>query len=82
MADAELWRRIERYAAADDPLTGASNRLALIVASNQPFYPLYVWWATGAAHPQPQGDARSGLTLKQAVESRQPLFLRDSLQVF
>jgi hypothetical protein len=50
MADAGLWRRIERYAAADDPLTGASNRLALIVASNQPFYPLYVWWATGAAH--------------------------------
>ena len=51
MADAALWRRIERYAAAEDPLTGASNRLALIVASNQPFYPLYVWWATGAAHP-------------------------------
>lgn len=50
MAEGVLWRRIEEYAAADDPLTCASNRLALIVASNQPFYPLYVWWATGAFH--------------------------------
>lgn len=50
MAEGVLWRRIKKYAAADDPLTSASNRLALIVASNQPFYPLYVWWATGAVH--------------------------------
>ena len=35
------------YAADDDPLTATSNRLALILASNQPFYPLYVRWVTG-----------------------------------
>lgn len=43
----ELWRRVSAYAADDDPLTAASNRLALILASNQPFYPLYVRWLTG-----------------------------------
>lgn len=42
-----LWRRWAEYAANDDPLTEASNRLALILASNQPFYPLYVRWITG-----------------------------------
>jgi len=48
---AALWRRVTNYAADGDPLTAASNRLALILASNQPFYPLYVFWATGAASP-------------------------------
>lgn len=46
-----LWRRLTEYAAADDPLTAASNKLALILASNQPFYPLYVWWFMGEADP-------------------------------
>jgi hypothetical protein len=46
-----LWRRVSAYAADDDPLTAASNRLALILASNQPFYPLYVRWVTGEASP-------------------------------
>lgn len=48
---AALWRRVTDYAAAQDPLTAASNRLALIVASNQPFYPIYVGWLTGEASP-------------------------------
>ncbi len=39
------------YAAAPDPLTATSNRLALILASNQPFYPFYVRWVTGEANP-------------------------------
>jgi hypothetical protein len=41
------WRRLADYAAADDPLTRASNRLALVLASNQPFYPFYVWRLSG-----------------------------------
>lgn len=44
---AVLSRRSVGYAADADPLTAASNRLALILASNQPFYPLYVQWVTG-----------------------------------
>ncbi|PPD44071.1 MAG: hypothetical protein CTY15_08410 [Methylocystis sp.] len=48
MADwSSLWRRLTDYAAAEDPLTRASNTLALVLASNQPFYPFYVRWVTG-----------------------------------
>ena len=42
-----LWRWIEAYAANDDPLAAASNLIALVVVSNQPFYPLYVYWIVG-----------------------------------
>jgi hypothetical protein len=39
--------RLGDYAAHPDPLTAACNRVALLVASNQPFYPLYLWWIVG-----------------------------------
>jgi hypothetical protein len=39
--------RLSDYAAHPDPLTAACNRIALLVASNQPFYPLYLWWIVG-----------------------------------
>jgi len=42
-----LLRRLGNYAAHPDPLTAACNRIALLVTSNQPFYPLYLWWAVG-----------------------------------
>lgn len=45
---ARLWRRVADYAAHDDPLTSAANWIALVVAWNQPFYPLYLWAAVGA----------------------------------
>lgn len=38
---------LNRYCAHGDPLTGQANRFALLLASNQPFYPLYVWWLVG-----------------------------------
>lgn len=38
----ETWRR---YAGHDDPRTAVANTVALLVASNQPFYPLYLYWA-------------------------------------
>lgn len=40
-----IWHRIAAYAAHDDPMVAACNTIALVVASNQPFYPLYVYWA-------------------------------------
>jgi hypothetical protein len=40
-------RRLRDYAAHPDPLAAACNRIALLVASNQPFYPLYLWWIVG-----------------------------------
>jgi hypothetical protein len=39
-----ITQRVKAFVADADPLTEASNRLALIVASNQPFYPLYIKW--------------------------------------
>ena len=39
------WDAIRRYAAHDDPLVAACNIIALVVAWNQPFYPLYVYWS-------------------------------------
>ncbi len=39
------WDRVAAYAAHDDPMVAACNLIALVVASNQPFYPLYVYWA-------------------------------------
>ncbi|MBL8578244.1 MAG: hypothetical protein JNK47_13535 [Mesorhizobium sp.] len=41
------WRWIERYADHEDPLARASNWIALVVASNQPFYPLYLYAVVG-----------------------------------
>lgn len=35
---------IAAYARHPDPRVAAANAIALLVASNQPFYPLYVWW--------------------------------------
>ncbi|MCX7304823.1 MAG: hypothetical protein NTV73_10880 [Hyphomicrobiales bacterium] len=42
-----LRRRLESYAANDDPLVAAANWIALVVASNQPFYPLYLYPIVG-----------------------------------
>jgi len=42
-----LWRAVLRYADHDDPLVAASNLVALVVVWNQPFYPLYIYWAVG-----------------------------------
>lgn len=35
---------VRAYAAHPDPRVAAGNSIALLVASNQPFYPLYIWW--------------------------------------
>jgi hypothetical protein len=38
---------IKAYVAHGDPLVRACNVVALVVAANQPFYPLYVLWLVG-----------------------------------
>ena len=40
----KAWDRVVAYADHDDPMVAACNLIALVVASNQPFYPLYVFW--------------------------------------
>ncbi|WP_082510153.1 MULTISPECIES: hypothetical protein [unclassified Rhizobium] len=40
----KLVERVRAYARHPDPRVAAANVIALLVASNQPFYPLYLWW--------------------------------------
>ena len=46
----EIARRFAAYIHSDDPLAAASNFVALVVAFNQPFYPLYIRWLVGDDH--------------------------------
>mgnify|MGYP000347778297 CR=1 FL=1 len=48
----KVWERVAAYAAHDDPTVASCNLIALVVASNQPFYPLYVYW-TVSGHVSP-----------------------------
>lgn len=47
MSLSSLWQSIKDYAAHDDPLVATANLIALVVVSNQPFYPLYLYWLVG-----------------------------------
>ena len=40
-------RRLAAYTAHPDPTAAACNRIALLVATSQPTYPLYLWWLVG-----------------------------------
>jgi hypothetical protein len=40
-------RRFHEYAAHPDPRTALANFVALLIVSNQPFYPLYIVWIAG-----------------------------------
>lgn len=42
-----LATRIAAYAAHPEQTVAACNRIALLVASSQPTYPLYLWWLVG-----------------------------------
>ena len=41
----DIWRWVAAYAANPDPRVASCNTIALLVASNQPFYPLYVYFS-------------------------------------
>jgi len=57
--------RLGAYAAHEDPLVAAGNKVALVLGGNTPFYPLYVVWLAGS-------DGMPWLLLTQLVF---PLFL-------
>jgi hypothetical protein len=40
-----MWRWVGAYAVNHDPRVASCNMIALLVASNQPFYPLYVYFS-------------------------------------
>ena len=41
----DMWRWAAAYTAHPDPRVASCNMIALVVASNQPFYPLYIYFA-------------------------------------
>ena len=41
---------VATYIRSDDPLAAASNLIAVIVAINQPFFPLSIHWLVGNDH--------------------------------
>ncbi len=45
----KMLERLRAYAAHDDPTTAAANLVAIVVAANGPFYPLYVVAQLGGA---------------------------------
>lgn len=47
LSPSSLWQSVKDYAAHDDPLVATANLIALVVVSNQPFYPLYLYWLVG-----------------------------------
>ncbi len=42
-----MLRWLRAYTANDDPRVSAANTIALVLAWNQPYYPLYLWWIVG-----------------------------------
>jgi hypothetical protein len=40
--------RLSAYMSNDEPLAAAGNKVALVLAGNTPFYPLYVVWLAGS----------------------------------
>ena len=38
-----LWRAVKAYMAHEDPRVRVANLIAIMIAGNQPFYPLYVY---------------------------------------
>jgi hypothetical protein len=44
----DIWRWVGAYAANPDTRVASCNAIALLVASNQPFYPLYVYFSVSA----------------------------------
>jgi len=74
--------RLGAYAAHEEPLAAAGNKVALMLAGNTPFYPLYVAWLAGS-------DGMPWLLMTQlvfpfflavpAIARRQPLLGRMTL---
>lgn len=54
-------RQVWAYAAHDDPRAAAANFVALVLAWNQPFYPLYLWLILGERAWIASPDVLSGV---------------------
>lgn len=75
---------LARYAAHEDPLVAAGNFVALVLAWNQPFYPLYLWFIIGSKAWVEVPDVLSGFLFFAipAIARRNALLGRVLLSVF
>ena len=74
---------LRRYADHEDPLVAAGNFVALVLAWNQPFYPLYLWFILGRDAWIGLPDTLSGFVFFAipGVARRHPLLGRALLPV-
>jgi hypothetical protein len=56
-----MFRWLRGYVASDDPQVSACNTVAMVLAWNEPYYPLYLWWIVGRDARVGIPDAFSGL---------------------
>ena len=77
-------RWFRAYTASDDPYVSACNTIAMVIAWNQPYYPLYLWWIVGSDARVGIPDAFSGLLFAAvpAIARRSSLLGRIAMVVF
>jgi hypothetical protein len=79
-----MLRWLRAYTASDDPRVSACNTIAMVIAWNQPYYPLYLWWIVGHDAWVGIPDAFSGLAFfaVPAIGRRSALLGRVAMVVF
>lgn len=81
---AVVLRWLRAYTASDDPHVSACNTIAMVIAWNQPYYPLYLWWIAGHDAWVGIPDAFSGILFFAipAIARRSSLLGRIAMVVF
>jgi hypothetical protein len=79
-----MLRWLRAYMASNDPHVSATNTIAMVLAWNQPYYPLYLWWIVGRDAWVGIPDIFSGLLFfaVPAITRRSPMLGRVALIVF
>lgn len=79
-----MFRWLRAYTHSADPRVAACNTIAMVLAWNQPYYPIYLLWIVGRDAWVGIPDAFSGLLffLVPAIARRSPLLGRVALVVF
>jgi hypothetical protein len=79
-----MLRWLRAYTASDDPHVSVNNTIAMVIAWNQPYYPVYVWWIVGRDAWVSIPDAFSGFLFfaVPAIARRSGLFGRVMMVVF
>jgi len=79
-----MLRWLRAYTSSDDPRVSACNTIAMVIAWNQPYYPLYLWWIVGHDAWVGIPDAFSGILFfaVPAIARRSGMLGRVAMIVF